>query len=145
MKLLTEEQLKEIEQREDQKRIQQELEEQRLREVEMKRREDERKAREDYLKQLRVKHEPLISMIEKLDDTNYLVIQYQNVNGRVATYKFKSKDETHLNEFWIDYDSEFNIYISNGYDKRSIIFNNILGAEIFEEIIADVVIIERLS
>ena len=80
-------------------------------------------------------------ILDYLDENNYLVIQYQNVNGRVATYKFKSKDDTRLNEFWIAYDKEFNLFISNGHDKRPIIFNNILGAELFEEQLAEVVMI----
>lgn len=141
MKLLSEEQIKEIEQREYEKRLQKELEEQKIREVEMKRREEERKAKELYYKQLRVNHEPLISMIESLNDNNYLILQYQNPNGRISTYRFKSKDESKLNEFWIGFDDEFNLFVSNGYDKRPIIFNNILGAEIVEERIADVVLI----
>ena len=141
MKLLTEEQIREIEQREEQKRLQKELEEQKIREVEMKRKEEERKAKEEYYKQLRENHEPLISMIESLNQNNYLVLQYQNPNGRIATYRFKSKDDTNLNEFWIGFDSEFNLFISNDYDKRPIIFNNILGADIQQERIADVIMI----
>lgn len=141
MKLLTEEQIREIEQKEEQKRLQKELEEQRLREVEMKRKEEERKAKEEYYKQLRVNHEPLISMVESLNQNNYLVLQYQNPNGNIGTYHFKSKDESKLNDFWLGYDSEFNLFVSNGYDKRPIIFNNILGADVVEERIADVVLI----
>lgn len=141
MKLLSEEQIREIEQREEQKRLERELEEQRLREVEMKRREEERKAKENYFKQLRVAHEPLISMVESLNENNYLVLQYQNPNGRISTYCFKSKDESKLNDFWIGYDTEFNLFVSNGYDKRPIIFNNILGADVKQERIADIVLI----
>ena len=141
MKLLSEEQIREIEQKEEQKRLQKELEEQRLREVEMKRKEEERKAKEEYFKQLRVAHEPLISMVESLNENNYLILQYQNPNGHILTYRFKSKNDTKLNEFWIGYDSEYNLFVSNGYDKRSIIFNNILGADVVEERIADVVLI----
>ena len=80
-------------------------------------------------------------MVEKLNENNYLVMQYQNVNGRVATYRFKNSQESKIGDFWIDYDNEFNLFISNGYDKRPIIFNNILGAEIFEEQLAEVVMI----
>ena len=141
MKLLSEEQIREIEQREEQKRLERELEEQKLREVEMKRRDEERKAKEEYYKQLRANHEPIISMVESLNENNYLVLQYQNPNGRISTYRFKSKDDTNLNDFWIGYDSEFNLFVSNGYDKRPIIFNNILGADVVEERIADVVLI----
>ena len=141
MRLLSEEQIREIEQKEEQKRIQKELEEQRLREVEMKRKAEERKAKEEYFKQLRENHEPLISMIESLNENNYLVLQYQNPNGKISTYRFKSKDESKLNEFWIGFDDDFNLFVSNGYDKRPIIFNNILGADVVEERIADVVLI----
>lgn len=141
MKLLTEEQIREIEQKEEQKRLQKELEEQRLREVEMKRKEEERKAKEEYFKQLREAHEPLISMVESLNQNNYLVLQYQNPNGKIGTYRFKSKDESKLNDFWIGIDTEFNLFVSNGFDKRPIIFNNILGADVVEERIADVVMI----
>ena len=141
MKLLSNEQIREIEQREEQKRLERELEEQKLREVKMERNEEERKAKENYYKQLRVAHEPLISMVESLNENNYLVLQYQNPNGRISTYRFKSKDDTNLNDFWIGYDSEFNLFVSNGYDKRSIIFNNILGADVVEERLADVVLI----
>ena len=141
MKLLSNEQIREIEQREEQKRLQKELEQQRVREVEMKRKEEEKKAKEEYFKQLRVAHEPLISMIESLNENNYLILQYQNPNGRISSYRFKSKDDTNLNDFWIGYDSEFNLFVSNGYDKRPIIFNNILGADVVEERIADVVLI----
>lgn len=141
MKLLTEEQIREIEQKEEQKRLQKELEEQRLREVEMNRKAEERKAREDYLKQLRESHEPLISMIESLNENNYLVLQYQNPNGRISTYHFKSKVDTKLNEFWIGYDTEFNLFVSDGFTKRPIIFNNILGAAVEEERLAEVVMI----
>ena len=141
MKLLSNEQIREIEQREEQKRLQKELEEQRVREIEMKRREEERKAKENYYKQLRVAHEPLISMVESLNENNYLVLQYQNPNGRISTYRFKSKDDTNLNDFWIGYDTEFNLFVSNGYDKRPIIFNNILGADVKQERIADIILI----
>ena len=141
MKLLSEEQIREIEQREEQKRLERELEEQKLREVEMKRRDEERKAKEEYYKQLRANHEPIISMVESLNENNYLVLQYQNPNGRISTYRFKSKDDTKLNEFWIGFDTEFNLFVSDGYDKRSIIFNNILGADVVEERLADVVLI----
>ena len=141
MSLLSEEQIREIEQKEEQKRLQKELEEQRLREVEMKRKEEERKAKENYYKQLRVAHEPLISMVELLNENNYLILQYQNPNGHISTYRFKSKDDTNLNDFWIGYDSEFNLFVSNGYDKRSIIFKNILGADVVEEQLAEFVLI----
>ena len=141
MKLLSEEQIREIEQREFEKRLQKELEEQRLREVEMKRKEEEKRTKEKYFKQLREAHEPLISMIESLNDNNYLVLQYQNPNGRISTYRFKSKVESKLNDFWIGFDSEYNLFVSDGYNHRPIIFNNILGAEIVEERIADVVLI----
>ena len=145
MKLLSNEQIREIEQREEQKRLQKELEEQRLREVEMKRKEEERKARENYFKQLRVSHEPLISMVESLNENNYLILQYQNPNGRISTYRFKSKDDTNLNDFWIDFDNEFNLFVSNGHDKRPIIFNNILGADVVEERIADIILIDGVA
>ena len=141
MKLLSNEQLKELElkrQLEEQKRREEEV---RLVELEQKRKEEERKAKENYYKQLRVAHEPLISMVESLNENNYLILQYQNPNGHLSTYRFKSKDDTNLNDFWIGYDSEFNLFVSNGYDKRSIIFNNILGADVVEERIADIVMI----
>ena len=141
MKLLSNEQLKELElkrQLEEQKRREEEV---RLVELEQKRKEEERKAKENYDKQLRVAHEPLISMVESLNENNYLILQYQNPNGHLSTYRFKSKDDTNLNDFWIGYDSEFNLFVSNGYDKRSIIFNNILGADVVEERIADIVMI----
>ena len=141
MKLLSEEQIREIEQKEEQKRLQRELEQQRLREIEMKRKEEERKAKENYFKQLRVAHEPLISMVESLNENNYLILQYQNPNGRISSYRFKSKDDTNLNDFWIGFDSEFNLFVSDGFTKRPIIFNNILGADVVEERIADVVLI----
>ena len=141
MKLLTEEQIREIEQREFEKRLQKELEEQKLREIEMKRKEEEKRAKDEYYKQLRVAHEPLISMVESLNENNYLVLQYQNPNGRISTYRFKSKDDTNLNDFWIGYDTEYNLFVSDGYNYRSIIFNNILGAELQQERIADVVLI----
>ena len=141
MKLLSNEQIREIEQREEQKRLERELEEQKLREVKMERNEEERKAKENYFKQLREAHEPLISMVESLNENNYLILQYQNPNGRISTYRFKSKDDTNLNDFWIGYDTEYNLFVSNGYDKRSIIFNNILGADVVEERLADVVLI----
>ena len=141
MKLLTEEQIREIEQKEEQKRIQKELEEQKIREIEQKRKAEERKAKEEYFKQLREAHEPLISMIESLNQNNYLVLQYQNPNGRIATYRFKNSQESKIGDFWIGYDTEFNLFVSNGYDKRPIIFNNILGADVVEERIADVVLI----
>lgn len=145
MKLLSEEQIREIEQKEEQKRIQKELEEQRLREVEMKRKEEERKAKEEYYKQLRVAHEPLISMVESLNDNNYLILQYQNPNGRIATYRFKNSQESIIGDFWIGYDSEFNLFVSNGYDKRPIIFNNILGADVEQERIADIILIDGVA
>ena len=116
-------------------------EEQRLRELEMKRKEEERKAKEKYLKQLRENHEPLISMVESLNENNYLILQYQNPNGCISTYRFKSKTDTKINEFWIGIDSEFNLFVSDGYNHRPIIFNNILGAEVQQERIADVVLI----
>lgn len=141
MKLLSEEQIREIEQKEEQKRLQKELEQQRIREIEMKRKEEERKAKEFYYKQLRESHEPLISMVESLNENNYLILQYQNPNGRISTYRFKSKDESKLNEFWIGFDSEFNLFVSDGFNKRPIIFNNILGADVEQERIADVVLI----
>ena len=141
MKLLSEEQIREIEQREFEKRLQKELEEQRLRELEMKRKAEEQKAKENYYKQLRESHEPLISMIESLNENNYLVLQYQNPNGHISTYRFKSKDDTNLNDFWIGYDTEYNLFVSDGYNHRPIIFNNILGADVVEERIADVVLI----
>ena len=141
MKLLSEEQIKELElkhQLEEQKRLEEEV---RRLEVEQKRKEEERRAKEEYFKQLRENHEPLISMIESLNETNYLILQYQNLNGNITTYHFKSKDETKLNEFWIGFNNEFELFVCNGYDKRSIIFNNILGAEVQQERIADVVMI----
>ena len=141
MKLLSNEQLKELElkhQIEEQKRLEEEA---RRLEVEQKRKEEERKAKEEYFKQLRVAHEPLISMIESLNENNYLVLQYQNPNGRISTYRFKSKDDTNLNDFWIGYDNEYNLFVSNVYDNRPIIFNNILGADVVEERLADVVLI----
>lgn len=141
MKLLSNEQIREIEQREFEKRLKKELEEQKLREIEQKRKEEERKAKENYYKQLRVAHEPLISMVESLNENNYLVLQYQNPNGRISTYRFKSKFDTKLNEFWIGFDSEFNLFVSDGFTNRPIIFNNILGADVVEERIADVVMI----
>ena len=141
MKLLSNEQIREIEQKEEQKRLQRELEQQRLREIEMKRKEEERKAKENYFKQLRVAHEPLISMVESLNENNYLILQYQNPNGRISSYRFKSKDDTNLNDFWIGFDSEFNLFVSDGFTKRPIIFNNILGADVEQERIADVVLI----
>ena len=141
MRLLSEEQIREIEQKEEQKRLERELEEQRLREVEMKRRDEERKAKENYFKQLRVAHEPLISMVDSLNENNYLVLQYQNPNGNIGTYHFKSKDDTKLNDFWIGYDHEYNLFVSNGYDNRPIIFNNILGADVVEERLAEIVLI----
>ena len=141
MKLLSEEQIREIEQKEEQKRLQKELEEQKLRELEMKRKEEERKAKEEYFKKLRENHEPLISMVESLDENNYLVLQYQNPNGRIASYRFKNSQESKIGDFWVEFDNEFNLYVSNGYDKRPIIFNNILGADVVEERIADVVMI----
>ena len=91
MKLLTDEQLREIEQREKQKRIQKELEEQRIRDIESQRRADERKAMECYRLQLRNAHEPVIGLIDSLTENNYLILQYQNPNGNIKTYKFKSK------------------------------------------------------
>lgn len=141
MKLLTEEQIREIEQKEEQKRIQKELEQQRLKEVEMKRKAEERKAKEEYYKQLRVSHEPLISMVESLNENNYLILQYQNPNSRIATYRFKNSQESKIGDFWIGFDSEFNLFVSDGFNKRPIIFNNILGADVVEERIADVVLI----
>ena len=141
MKLLTEEQIREIEEREFEKRLQKELEEQKIREVEMKRKEEERKAKENYFKQLRANHEPFISMVESLNENNYLVLQYQNPNGRISTYRFKSKVDTKINDFWVEFDSEFNLFVSNGYDRRPIIFNNILGADVEQERLADVVLI----
>ena len=78
MKLLTEEQLKELElkrQLEEQKRLEEEV---KLLEVEQKRKEEERRAKENYYNQLRVAHEPLISMVESLNKNNYLILQYQN-------------------------------------------------------------------
>ena len=145
MKLLSNEQIREIEQKEEQKRLQRELEQQRLREIEMKRKEEERKAKENYFKQLRVAHEPLISMVESLNENNYLILQYQNPNGRISSYRFKSKDDTNLNDFWIGFDSEFNLFVSDGFTKRPIIFNNILGADVVEERIADVVLISGVA
>lgn len=145
MKLLSEEQIKELElkhQLEEQKRLEEEA---RRLEVEQKRKEEEKRAKENYYKQLRVAHEPLISMVESLNENNYLVLQYQNPNGRISTYRFKSKDDTNLNDFWIGFDTEFNLFVSNGYDKRSIIFNNILGADVVEERIADVVLIDGVA
>lgn len=142
MALLTDEQIREIEQREEQKLLQKELEKQRLREVEMKRKEEEQKAKENYLKQLRESHEPLVSMVESLNETNYLILQYQNPNGRISTYRFKSKSDTKMNDFWIGYDNEYNLFVSNGTDRRPIIFNNILGADIGQERIAEVVLID---
>ena len=141
MKLLSEEQIREIEQKEEQKRLQKELEEQRLRELEQKRKEEEKRTKENYFKQLRVAHEPLISMVETLNENNYLILQYQNPNGRISTYRFKSKDDTKLNEFWIEFDVEYNLFVSDGYNHRPIIFNNILGADVVEERLADVVLI----
>ena len=141
MKLLTEEQIREIEQREFEKRIQKELEQQHLREIEMKRKEEERKAREIYFNQLRESHEPVISLIESLNETNYLILQYQNPNGSIKTYKFKTKEDSKLNDYWMTYDSEFNIYVTNGFNKSPVIFQNILGCEIREEEIAEVVMI----
>ena len=141
MRLLSEEQIREIEQREEQKRLEREKEEQKLREVEMKRKEEERKAKEEYYKQLRENHEPLISMVDSLNENNYLVLQYQNPNGRIATYRFKNSQESKIGDFWIGYDNEYNLFVSNGYDKRSIIFNNILGADVVEERLAEVVLI----
>ena len=141
MKLLTEEQLKELElkrQLEEQKRLEEEA---RLLELEQKRKEEERKAKEEYFKQLRANHEPLISMIESLNGNNYLILQYQNPNGNIGTYYFKNSQESKIGDFWIGYDTEFNLFVSNGYDKRSIIFNNILGADVEQERIADVVLI----
>ena len=145
MKLLTEEQLKELElkrQLKEQKRLEEEA---RLLEVEMKRKEEEKRARENYFKQLRESHEPLISMIESLNENNYLVLQYQNPNGNIGTYYFKNSQESKIGDFWIGYDTEFNLFVSNGYDKRPIIFNNILGADVVEERIADVVLISGVA
>lgn len=141
MTLLSNEQIREIEQREFEKRLQKELEEQRIREVEMKRKEEERKAKEEYFKQLRVAHEPLISMVDSLNENNYLVLQYQNPNGNVGTYYFKSPDDTRHREFWIAYDNEFEFYVTNGTDRRQMLFQNILGYELKEEKIAEVVMI----
>lgn len=141
MKLLTDEQIREIEQKEEEKRIQKELEQQKLIELEMKRKEEEEKTKENYFKQLRESHEPLISMVESLNENNYLILQYQNPNGRISTYRFKSKDDTKLNEFWIGFDHEYNLFVSDGYNHRPIIFNNILGADIKQEQLADVVLI----
>lgn len=141
MKLLSNEQIKELElkrQIEEQKRQEEEV---RLLELEQKRKEEEKRAREEYFKQLREAHEPLISMVESLNENNYLILQYQNPNGRISTYHFKSKDESKLNEFWIGFDSEFNLFVSDGFTKRSIIYNNILGADVLEERLADVVLI----
>lgn len=141
MKLLTDEQLREIEQREKQKRIQKELEEQRIRDIESQRRADERKAMECYRLQLRNAHEPVIGLIDSLTENNYLILQYQNPNGNIKTYKFKSKNETRIGEHWIAYDVEFNIYVSNGHDRTPVIYQNILGCEVREERVANVIMI----
>ena len=145
MKLLTEEQLREIEQREEQKRLRKELEEQRIRDIERQRRADERKAKELYLNQLREAHEPVIGLVDSLSENNYLILQYQNPNGSIKTYKFKSKDDSRLGEYWITYDSEFNIYVSNGHDRSPVIYQNILGCEVREEKIAEVIMIGGIA
>lgn len=145
MALLTNEQIREIEQRELEKELLKEKEKQRLVEVEMKRKEEEQKAKENYLKQLREAREPLISMVESLNESNYLILQYQNPNGRISTYRFKSKTNTKINDFWIGYDNEYNLFVSNGTDRRSIIFNNILGADMGQEQIAEVVLIDGVA
>lgn len=141
MALLTNDQIREIEQRELEKQLEKEKERQRLLEAEMKRKEEERKAKENYYQQLRVAHEPLISMVESLNETNYLVLQYQNPNGSVVTYYFKNSQESKVGDFWIGYDNEFNLYVSNGSSRRTVIFQNILGYEVKDEKIAEVVLI----
>lgn len=141
MALLTNEQIREIEQREYEKQLQRELEEQRLREVEMKRKEEEQKAKELHYKQLRVAHEPLVSMVESLKENNYLVLQYQNPNGNIGTYYFKSPDATRYGEFWIGINNEYEFFVTNGSNSRQMLFQNILGYEVKEEIIAEVVMI----
>lgn len=141
MALLTNEQIREIEQRELEKQLLKEKERQRLLEAEMKRKEEEQQAREDYLKQLRVAHEPLVSLIDSLTETNYLILQYQNPNGNVGTYYFKSPDVTRHREFWIAYDNEYEFYVTNGTDRRQMLFQNILGFEMKDEKIAEIVLI----
>lgn len=145
MQLLTSEQIREIEEREQQKLIQQELERQRLREIEMKRKEEERKAVEQLREQQRQNVEPLFSMVAHLKENEYLIMQYQNPNGRVSTYRFKSKECTRYGEFYIIFDEEFTPYVSNGYTNNKILIQNVLGLGVKEEVIADVIEIQGIK
>ena len=145
MQLLTSEQIREIEEREQQKLIQQELERQRLREIEMRRKEDERRLIEQLREQQRQTVEPLYSTVLNLKDNEYLIMQYQNPNGRVCTYKFKTKECTRYGEFYILFDEEFTPYVSNGHTNNKILIQNILGLGVKEEVIADVIEIQGIK
>ena len=145
MQLLTSEQIKEIEEREQQKLIQKELEQQQLREIEMKRRDAERKAIEQLREQQRQNVEPLYSSVMNLTEDEYLVMQYMNVNGRVREYRFKSKDDTPQGEFFIGFTRDFEPYVSNGSTSNQIIIQNVLGLEVRKEMIADVIEIQGVK
>lgn len=144
-KLLTEEQIKEIEEREQQKLIQQELKRQQAREVELRRKEQEQKALERLREQQRQNAEPLYSMVAHLKENEYLIMQYQNPNGRVSTYKFKSPSMTRFGDFYIMFTEDFQPYVTNGQTQNQILFQNILGLGIKEEMIADVIVVDGVK
>ena len=139
MQLLTSEQIREIEERDQQKLIQQELERQRLREIEMKRKEEERKAVEQLREQQRQNVEPLFSLVAHLKENEYLIMQYQNPNGRITSYKFKAKNDTRHGEFYIWFTEDYQPYVSNGQSRNKILIQNILGLGVKEEVIAEVI------
>lgn len=145
MQLLTSEQIRELEEREQQKLIQKELEQQHLREIELKRKEEERKVIEQLREQQRQNVEPLYSTVMNLKEDEYLVMQYMNVNGRVSEYRFKSKNETNQGEFFIGFTIDFEPYVSNGSTSNKIIIQNVLGLEVREEMIADVIEIQGVK
>ena len=145
MQLLTSEQIKEIEEREHQKQIQKELEQQHLREVELKRRDAERKAIEQLREQQRQNVEPLYSLVMSLKEDDYLVMQYLNIGGRVAEYRFKSKSETPCGDYFIFFNEEYEPYVTNGVKSTKILIQNVLGLEVRTEVIAEVIEVQGVK
>ena len=145
MQLLTSEQIREIEEREHQKLIQEEIKQQQIREAEMRRREDERKALDQLREQQRQNVEPLYQLATNLKENEYLVMQYLNIGGKVATYKFKARQDTRDGDYWIGFTSEYEPFVSNGKNRNKILMSNILGLEVRVEEIAEVIEVQGVK
>lgn len=145
MNLLSQEQIQEIEAREQLKIKQKEEEERQRFEVEQARQEQVRQAEMERVKRLQQQAEPLYSLVQNLTPDTYLVVQYLNVNGKVAEYRFKAKADTNTGDYYIYFNSEFVPYVSNGKNSNRLLMSNILGLEVREEQLANVILIDGVA